>query len=127
LEFVADETGTTATSLTINAEAIGNSLPMPNVDYGLSSKPLTNATTSWNNVPSWTMDNTYQSPNISAVVQEMVDRNDWSNGNAMTFIIKGTGTRTAKSYETGNPPRLVVDYSAADMALCDMAVVNIIE
>ena len=43
-----------------------------------------------------------QTPNIAAVVQEIVNRSGWSNGNSLVIIIYGTGERTAESYD-GNP------------------------
>ncbi len=125
LEFVAKESQSAPTSLTINAEAIGYSQSIPTTVNAISSKPRTNATVSWNNVPAWTQGGIYQSADISAVVQEITDRNDWSSGNSMTFIIEGTGARNAYSFEGGSPPKLIIDYAATGIALCDTATVNI--
>jgi len=92
LEFVADEAQSVATSLTISAEATSNALAIPTTNYALTSKTKTNASTSWTNLPAWTIGDTYQSTDISSVVQELINRGDWASGNAMTFIIEGTGT-----------------------------------
>ena len=130
LEFEADEPQNVATSLTINAEAIGNALSIPTAAYALSSKLRTGATVSWANIPAWTQGNTYESADISPVVQEIINRNDWSANNAMTFIIEGTGTRTAKSFEGTVAPKLIINYQTIDpnpvaVSLCDTAIVNI--
>ncbi len=130
LEFVADEAQSVATSMTISAEATGNALTIPTTAYALTSKTKTNATISWANLPAWTIGNTYQSADISSVVQELINRGDWASGNAMTFLIEGTGTRTAESFDGTAAPKLFIDYeiingTSTDVSLCDTAVVAI--
>ncbi len=131
LEFVADETNNQATSLTIRAEASGNATPIPASTFALSNKIKTAATANWTNIPAWTAGNTYLSDDISPVVQEIINRNDWQSGNAITFIIEGTGTRTPETYEGGASvaPKLIVNYQLPgndlDISLCDQAIVNI--
>ncbi len=131
LEFVADENNNEATSLNIMAEASGNAAPIPNTTFALSNKIKTAASANWSNVPVWTAGNTYISEDISPVVQEIINRADWQSGNAMTFIIQGTGTRTPETFEGGASvaPKLIVNYQLSnnliDISLCDQAVVNI--
>ncbi len=131
-QFVADETNEEATSLTISAEAVGNAQPIPTDAYAITSKIKTNASANWSEIPTWTAGNTYLSDDISVVIQELVNRPDWQNGNAMTFIFEGTGTRTPEAFEGGwiVAPKLVVDYEVVgepqDISLCDQAEVNII-
>jgi len=54
-----------------------------------------------------------QSPDLKPVVQEVVNRAGWSSGNDMVFVVNGTGTRTAESYEgsAAAAPSLRVSYS----------------
>jgi len=131
LEFVADEAQSLATSFTISAEATGNAAPIPTTANALTSKNKTIANASWANLPAWTIGNTYQSPDISNVVQEIINRGDWAGGNAMTFIITGTGQRTAESFDGGLPPKLIINYETSgvsvpiDVSLCNTATVNI--
>jgi hypothetical protein len=47
---------------------------------------------------------------LSAVVQEIVNRPGWASGNAISLVITGSGQRVAKSFETGAPPVLHVEY-----------------
>ena len=56
--------------------------------------------------PIWTTD-------LSTVLQEVVDRPGWSAGNAVAFIITGTGTRTAESVEgsIAGAPLLHVEFA----------------
>ena len=57
-----------------------------------------------------------QTPDLSPVVQEIVDRAGWASGNAMAFIIESNGVlgrRTAVSYDqnSGFAPLLHVAYN----------------
>ena len=131
LEFVADETQSMPTSLMISAEATGNALAIPPTTNAVTSKIRTNATSSWTDIPAWTIGNTYTSTDMSAIIQELVSRGDWQSANAMTFIIEGTGRRTAESYEgdAALAPKLKITYKDPDNSLsiqqCDEATVNI--
>ena len=50
---------------------------------------------------------------LTSLVQEIVDRATWSSGNAMAFIIAGSGQRTAISVDlnSDHEPRLVITYA----------------
>jgi hypothetical protein len=55
-------------------------------------------------------------PDLSSIVQEIVNRSDWSSGHDMAFIIEGSGQRVTKSYD-GNKstaPLLHVEYGSSD-------------
>ncbi len=128
LQFVADESQSVATSLSISAENTGNALPIIPVDSAVSSKIKTLASAAWNPA-GWIIGSTYTTSDISTVISELVGRGDWQGGNAMTFIIEGSGTRTAESYEGGFAPELHIEYEAiastVDVSLCKTATVNI--
>ncbi len=59
--------------------------------------------------------NNPQTPNIKGIVQEIIDRDGWTSGNAMAFMIDGTGTRRAISFDSNSSaaPLLHVDYTDA--------------
>ncbi len=80
--------------------------------YLLRDKAKTAGVT-WSNIPSWTKNQTYQSPAITSVVQSIVNRGDWVTGNDMMLIFSNiTGNRGAYTYR-GKPsgaPRLVVEF-----------------
>ncbi len=115
LQFVADEAQSGTTNVTIAAEDVGNAAALTSTAYSITSKTQTSASVAWNPLP-WTIGGTYQSADISTVIQELIDRGDWSSGNAMTFVLEGTGTRTAESYEGGVnvAPKLFIDYETVD-------------
>ena len=47
-----------------------------------------------------------QTPDLRGIIQEIVERADWSSGQGLALIITGTGTRTAEAFDgepTGAP------------------------
>jgi hypothetical protein len=98
--------------LTIRAEAADHAPAFNFSLFDVSSRPRTNAATSWQAAPWTTIDAKYQTPDISALVAEIVNRPGWRSGNSMVFIISGSGHRTAEAVD-GEPaaaPRLYVNY-----------------
>lgn len=84
-----------------------------------SSRVLTTATVNHTSNVQWQANTWYPSNDISAVVQEVVNRGDWAVGNNMSFVLRGTvgtwGRKTISGYEA-NPtlaPKLVVTYEVA--------------
>jgi hypothetical protein len=103
-------------SLGIAAENDGNAPPFLPVRKNVSSRPSTSARVQWAPAP-WTARGeagpNQQTPDLSPIVQEVVDRGDWARGNAMAIFITGTGTRIATSYDGDhtNSPLLHVEYT----------------
>ncbi|MCB9006677.1 MAG: hypothetical protein H6656_04760 [Ardenticatenaceae bacterium] len=114
IEFEVDETDYTSTSLVIQAEAVDNAAVFTTADNNISSRPRTIATVNWTNIPAWNQTSEkQQTPDISAVIQEIVSRSGWNNGNDLVLIITGSGTRTAESHdgESSNAPLLTIEYT----------------
>lgn len=84
----------------------------------LTTRAKTLAATSWN-VPAWNQANPpahIEGPDVSALVQEVVNLSSWCGNNAMAFHFTpsaGTGTRTAVSLDgaPGQQPTLTVKYT----------------
>ena len=55
-----------------------------------------------------------RTPNISAVIQEIVNRSGWALGNSLAVIVTGTGKRVAESFNgvANAAPLLVVEFLA---------------
>ncbi|MFQ5334613.1 MAG: hypothetical protein ACE5DN_00920, partial [Flavobacteriales bacterium] len=128
VEFECDEALSTLTNLNITGEDVDHAQTFTWNDYDISSRPLTTAAVPWNNLPSWVINVKYQSPDISAVVQEIVNRPGWQNGNSLDIIITGTGHRTAESYngEPQNAPHLFIKYTTTPLALVSSDSVEVI-
>lgn len=115
IQFEADETGSEPTSLLIQGEASDSAPVFTSEREGISLRPRTTASVSWLPLP-WTTVGAAglaeRTTNIVTVIQEIVDRPGWTEGNAMVMIITGTGVRIAMSYDgsiTG-APLLHVEY-----------------
>jgi hypothetical protein len=87
----------------IYAEATTNSAPFENAPYTVSSRTKTSTFVNWTDIPKWTVEHeagaNQQTPDLAALVQEIVDQDGWSEGNAVSFILSGYGTRSAESFE----------------------------
>lgn len=114
IEFEVDETGSYETYLTIRGEASDNTSSFTPANGNISARTRTQAEAYWFEIPSWTIVNAkWQTPNISNVIQEIVNRPGWSSGNSLAIIINGGGTRTAAAFD-GKPdgaPKLVIAYT----------------
>lgn len=60
-----------------------------NNDYLLTDRPRTNAQVTWTVAEEWKIWTGYNSPDISAVIQEVVDRPGWKYGNPIAIIVGG--------------------------------------
>ena len=69
---------------------------------------------SWDSVPAWVAGNPYQTPSMQSIVQEIVDRGDWSDVSDMVLIvIGGGGSRVAESRNgSGDEPLLHIEYDS---------------
>lgn len=85
LEFTANATNSETTNLVIEGEASDDAAPFTAAADDLKSRTGTTATVAWDNVQAWTAGNSYPSPDITAIVQEIVDQGGWSSGNSMVF------------------------------------------
>jgi hypothetical protein len=114
VEFEVDETGSTATSVTIQGQASDNAATFTTVTGNISSRARTTAQVAWNNIPAWTVLNAkWQTPDLSAIIREVVNRPSWASGNSIVIVINGTGRRTAEAYNGEIPaaPKLVIVYT----------------
>ena len=115
VQFQVDEAHSEATALTIEGEAIDDAPTFTYSSGNISSRVRTSALVPWAPL-AWTTigaaNGDQRTPDVSHIVQEIVDRPGWLGGNSLAFIITGTGRRTAESYEgsRGGAPLLYVEY-----------------
>ncbi len=126
IQFTVDETSSGTTNLTFHAEASDNATTyVSNGD--ISGRTRTSASVAWNNVPAWNVVGAagadQRTPNLSNIIQEVVDRSGWSSGNALAINVTGSGRRTALSYDgsSADAPLLHVEYKE-DKALTDFPI-----
>jgi hypothetical protein len=114
IQFTADEIQNETTALNIFAQASDDAAIFTTGVNNISSRPLTLLNVPWQPA-GWTAGQsnaTQRTPNLAGLLQEVTSRPGWSDGNAVVFVIKGTGHRTADSFDKsgGFPPRLTVTY-----------------
>lgn len=127
LQFTSDQgfagNNTTAATLNLFGEAADSAASFGGNFANINGRPRTSASVNWA-VPAWTATGqagaAQRSPDLKAVVQEIVKRPGWQAGNALALIVAGSGRREAESYD-GNKTRaaaLEVTFSVAtDQAL----------
>lgn len=117
LQFTVDETDNqNPNNLTIWGEATGNSpVFSAQVPFDVSSRPKTNQTISWS-FDNWNTvgeaTRTQRTPDISGIIQEIVNQSTWSANNYLGLIITGSGNRTAEARSTcsNSAPFLQIEY-----------------
>lgn len=101
----------------IYAEDADNSSGIGSSDNSISNKTKTTEYATWSH-GSWGYDVDYTSPDLSDVIQEVTDRNNWQSGNDITLIITKVSGHykkfTARDYSAYYAPTLSVAYSSSD-------------
>ena len=114
------------TTLRFKAELAGDSQP-----FTASTKNIGLRTVSSNEVV-WAEDNSFPvsdeivtTPDLSSIVQEVVDQNDWCGGNALSIIITGSSgnagsNRRVKAFDSGTDqsPQLYLTYDDTTATGC---------
>jgi hypothetical protein len=102
VRFQADEASSEPTNLMVAGEATGNSAPFTSAKFIVSSRPRTAASIPWS-PPAWTRSGLrgaeQRTPDLSPVLQEIVDGPGWLPRNALALIITG------RVGESPNPSR----------------------
>ena len=126
VQFVVDEapTGQTTPTLTIQGQAIGDAPAFATINGNLSERARTSAQVQWQPPPWPTVGVAgvdQRTPDLSAVIEEIVRGDAWAPGNALVVLITGTSgskanSRTAEAYDgaPADAPVLYVEYRAGD-------------
>ena len=103
VQFTSSNIDTSQADFVVQAEDIDNSPTFTGSNRNISNRTLTTSAVQWENVETWDkLNSTYQTPDISRVVQEVTNRANWTSGNAISLIISNSGIRRAHSYDS-NP------------------------
>jgi len=87
-----------------------------------TARPRT-ATVDWNNIPAWTTDTEYNSPDIKSCIQAVINRAGWQSGNDIVVFWEDTGDLSSKNTNTFRcaysydknatyAPKLHIEYSS---------------
>ena len=101
IQFKVDEISTDTANLMIEGEATDDALTYTNVNANISSRDVTNAIVDWDPATWPTVGQSgtdQQTPDLSAIIQEIINRPGWTSGNSLAVMITGSGRRTAESF-----------------------------
>ena len=113
IEFVAitsTDAATYPTNMLIEGIASDDAPVLTLTDDTIKNLTPTSATAAWNAIESWLAGRTYRTADISPVLQEIVTRPGWAEGNAAAFRFSGNGFREAYSFNGGHAPVLRVTF-----------------
>ena len=114
-------------NFTIFADDVGSSANFTSGDFNLSNRTRSSAAVHWFlDRTGIAVGNIYDSPDLAALVQEVVNREDWSENNQLSLLVfpdvylantAGSNTRVSDigfysfDHETGAAPQLIVDFT----------------
>ncbi len=117
IQFTADAVSNRRTDLTLHAERVSNASGILNNRHNLSVRNTTLNAVHWSPEP-WNVEGEQsihqRTPDLSALIREVMDQPGWQAGNALMFLIRGNGYRVAQSLEGAkehsNVPMLYIEY-----------------
>jgi len=117
VQFTAypEDPGAEKTELVLHAELAADAEPFANVPHNITSRRKTAASIEWSPEP-WTVggerSEKQRTPDLSSLIQEVVDQPDWKKGNSLVLMISGSGRRSAESWDGGwsGEPMLYVEH-----------------
>jgi uncharacterized protein YjiK len=102
IQFTVDEADSGATSVVFRGQAVDNAATFTSTSGNITSRQQTSASVSWSPV-AWSVvglaGTDQRTPNLAPIIQEIVSRPGWVQGNSIVIMISGSGERTAESFE----------------------------
>lgn len=97
-----------------------------NFDHDVSLRVPTQASVAWNNIEPSTTGAGIKSPNLASIIEEIIAKPGWLEGNPLTLVVEGdstsTGMRSFKTLEDGAPATLAVIYQLDESDLAGESV-----
>ncbi len=114
IEFTVDVPAEVDTTLGIYGQAAVDAPTFTMAPGDISLRPRTVAGIMWERIPDWYVAGAgHRTPDLTPIIQEIVDQEGWNPGQAMAFIVDGYGQRPAVAYD-GDPalaPLLHIEYA----------------
>ena len=102
IQFTSKDVTSGVCNLVIKGEAADNSSPFTTSSFNVSSRVKTTTAVTWTPGAwntSFEASASERSPDISAIIQQIVSRSGYTSSAALTLIITGSGTRNSVSYD----------------------------
>lgn len=100
LVFTVDGTYTTPITMTLYGEDSANAQPFSSSSQPANRARLSGVSTTWP-IPSndtWTAGSVRQSPNITALIQAIVNKSAWQSGNALAILTEPASSTASGAY-----------------------------
>lgn len=120
IQFTANNNQTSSTvNVTVRGQAADNPGTFTTGNNNLGGRSTTSSSVAWSNIPGWSSNEVGSdttTPNLSSIVQEIVNRAGWASGNSMVFVLSensgNTSQRDAFSFDnsSANAATLTVTY-----------------
>ncbi|MEM1404552.1 MAG: hypothetical protein AAGG55_14540 [Pseudomonadota bacterium] len=113
LSFTADRDFSETFDLTISVEETGDASTFSSTAGDIAGRTTSATTVAWAGALSGSNGDTFQSPDLAAMVNAISNRSDWCGGNALSFIIEGPSGALPAWAVDGDPslaPRLQLTY-----------------
>ncbi len=118
LTFTADEAHSGTTSFTIKGQKSENAAAFTTTTNDITNtaagkRPRTTASIPWSAastpaLTSWVVDSTYDSPDITTIIQEIVNQGTWAADNDLALFISGSDSDRRVGYSfNGSPAKAV--------------------
>ena len=108
--FRARGSNDSATSLQIVGQLSHDAATFSATNNDISGRPATATSIPWS-PGAWTGGSYQQTPDLTALIQELVNQPNWSTKSAIVLRIQGTGQRAASSFDDSSfSPTLQVEY-----------------
>ena len=110
LTFTADEPDTAPTSAQIWGELVGDALGFD--VQAITARTRTSASVFWPSITPWVEGDVESTPDLSAIVSEILADPAWTGCGHVVFIIEGNGDREAVAHDKRPPeaPELQFTY-----------------
>jgi PKD repeat protein len=114
IQFTSTAANSGATSVQIRGVAADDTPTFTTSSTTVTSRPRTQASATWT-PPAWTGGGqagaAQRTSDLRSVVQEIVGRTGWNPGNALAFVLSGSGERRASSHDGSVAPVLHLAYT----------------
>lgn len=104
IQFTCDVGGDDPAEMTIYGENVADAVTYTNDAYNISTRSKTVSSAVWD-IPEWVDEGdagpAQQTPELAAIVQEIVSRGDWAAGNSMAFILEPSGDTLNETSSSG--------------------------
>jgi hypothetical protein len=100
---------TTAVNSKLRGKAADNATMDTTTGAGpgtFENPPFTSAVVNWDNIPAFTNGSSYTTPDISSIIQEIVNRSGWASGNALVIQWDDIDKRSTQT-SSGNLRRFI--------------------